>query len=265
MVALALISLFLFALFGVYKLFLESPVLSRVSWEAGSGTPTLSLFLRKEEPGATMLTHMGNLDLQVPGDYTVEIQIGTKTYRPVLTVVDTIPPEGTPVNLQEVVSTQIEAESFVTNIRDATEVTVSYAEQPDFSKEGSQDISLVLKDAGGNRTSLTAKLTLIPDTEPPVIEGTKDWQLRMNSKADFSEGVTVSDNHALSVKLEIDDSSVNLTQPGTYPLVYSARDNAGNQTTVTVTVTVTDGNEMPEESQAPEGEEDDTEEGSSEE
>lgn len=252
--AIVLISLFFLVLFCVYKLFLESPVRQKVSWEAGSGTPTISLFLKDEEPGATMLTHMGNLDLRVPGDYTVEIQIGRKTYRPTLTVVDTIPPEGTPVNLQEVLSTQIDAESFVTNIQDATDVTVSYAKQPDFSLEGTQDVSLVLKDAGGNRTSLTAKLTLTRDTTPPVIEGTKDWQLPVNSKASFADGVAASDNHALSVKLEIDDSKVDLSQPGTYPLVYSARDNAGNQTTVTVTVTVTD------ETNGPEGGHDDEEE-----
>ena len=75
----------------------------------------------------------------------------------------------------------------------------------------------------------------------------------MNGKASFADGVTVSDNHALSVKLEIDDSKVDLSQPGTYPLVYTARDNAGNQTTVTVTVTVTD------ETNTPEGDDDEGE------
>ena len=57
----------------VYQLFFASPVRSRVRWEAGSATPTVSLFLKKENPNATMLTHMGNLNLKEPGKLWVSI------------------------------------------------------------------------------------------------------------------------------------------------------------------------------------------------
>ena len=50
-------------------------------------------------------------------------------------------------------------------------MTVSYKERPDFSREGHQQVILVLKDAGGNKTELTANLTLEKDTVPPLIEG----------------------------------------------------------------------------------------------
>lgn len=225
---------------GCYRLFFWSPVRRQLTWEAGSGVPTLADFLRQEDPGATMLTHMGNLDLRTPGDQVVEIQIGTKTYRPVLTVIDTAPPEGTPVNVQEVVNTQVTADSFVTNIQDATEVVVSYKEAPDFTKEGVQDVQLVLKDAGGNRTTLEARLTLTKDTEPPVIEGAQDLVVKVGEQVSFEEGVSVSDNHDMSVTLEVEAEAVDLTKPGEYPLIYRAWDRAGNPAEVRVTVTVLD-------------------------
>ncbi len=230
----------------VYQLFFASPVRSKVRWEAGSATPTVSLFLKKENPNATMLTHMGNLNLKEPGKYTVEIQIGTKTYRPTLQVVDTQPPEGTALDQTAILNTQVDAASFVSNIQDATAVMVSYKERPDFSREGRQQITLVLKDAGGNKTELTANLTLEKDTIPPVIEGAEDLYILTGTKRpDYSGNLSVSDNHDINMEVAVDDSRVDLKTPGNYLLYYSAVDTAGNLTQVTVTVHVVD--QMPEE------------------
>lgn len=225
----------------VYQLFFASPVRSKVRWEAGSATPTVSLFLKKENPNATMLTHMGNLNLKEPGKYTVEIQIGTKTYRPTLQVVDTQPPEGTALDQTAILNTQVDAASFVSNIQDATAVMVSYKERPDFSREGRQQITLVLKDAGGNKTELTANLTLEKDTIPPVIEGAEDLYILTGTKRpDYSGNLSVSDNHDNNMEVAVDDSRVDLKTPGNYLLYYSAVDTAGNLTQVTVTVHVVD-------------------------
>lgn len=225
----------------VYQLFFASPVRSKVRWEAGSATPTVSLFLKKENPNATMLTHMGNLNLKEPGKYTVEIQIGTKTYRPTLQVVDTQPPEGTALDQTAILNTQVDAASFVSNIQDATAVMVSYKERPDFSREGRQQITLVLKDAGGNKTELTANLTLEKDTIPPVIEGAEDLYILTGTKRpDYSGNLSVSDNHDINMEVAVDDSRVDLKTPGNYLLYYSAVDTAGNLTQVTVTVHVVD-------------------------
>ena len=225
----------------VYQLFFASPVRSRVRWEAGSATPTVSLFLKKENPNATMLTHMGNLNLKEPGKYTVEIQIGTKTYRPTLQVVDTQPPEGTALDQTAILNTQVDAASFVSNIQDATAVAVSYKERPDFSREGHQQVILVLKDAGGNKTELTANLTLEKDTVPPLIEGAEDLYILTGTKRpDYSGNLSVSDNHDINMEVAVDDSRVDLKTPGNYPLYYSAVDTAGNLTQVTVTVHVVD-------------------------
>lgn len=225
----------------VYQLFFASPVRSRVRWEAGSATPTVSLFLKKENPNATMLTHMGNLNLKEPGKYTVEIQIGTKTYRPTLQVVDTQPPEGTALDQTAILNTQVDAASFVSNIQDATAVAVSYKERPDFSREGHQQVILVLKDAGGNKTELTANLTLEKDTVPPLIEGAEDLYILTGTKRpDYSGNLSVSDNHDINMEVAVDDSRVDLKTPGNYPLYYSAVDTAGNLTQVAVTVHVVD-------------------------
>lgn len=67
----------------------------------------------------------GKSESEEPGKYTVEIQIGTKTYRPTLQVVDTQPPEGTALDQTAILNTQVDAASFVSNIQDATAVTVT--------------------------------------------------------------------------------------------------------------------------------------------
>ena len=229
----------------VYQLFFASPVRSSVRWEVGDSTPTVSLFLKKENPNATMLTHMGNLNLREPGKYPVEIQIGTKTYTPTLQVVDTQPPEGTALDQTAILNTQLDAASFVTNIQDATAVTVSYKQRPDFSKEGRQQVDLILKDAGGNTTELSAALILEKDTIAPVIEGAQDLYILTGTKhPDYTSNITVSDNHDINMEVAVDDSRVDLKTPGNYMLYYSAVDMAGNLAQTSVTIHVVD--QMPE-------------------
>ena len=120
-------------------------------------------------------------------------------------------------------------------------MTVSYKERPDFSREGHQQVILVLKDAGGNKTELTANLTLEKDTVPPLIEGAEDLYILTGTKRpDYSGNLSVSDNHDINMEVAVDDSRVDLKTPGNYPLYYSAVDTAGNLTQVTVTVHVVD-------------------------
>lgn len=104
-------------------------------------------------------------------------------------MVDTQPPEGTALDQTAIPNTQVDAASFVSNIQDATAVAVSYKERPDFSREGHQQVILVLKDAGGNKTELTANLTLEKDTVPPLIEGTEDLYILTGTNVRITAGI----------------------------------------------------------------------------
>jgi len=213
-------------------------VKSDVQWEAGNGIPAAAVFLEKQKVKATILTNLKSLDLSIPGSYPVEIQIGTKTYESTLQVVDTVPPKGTPVNQQGGVNGRLEAEAFVTDIEDKTPVTVSYASEPDFSRGGTQTVTIVLTDAGGNETKLTAELTLVEDFEPPVINGVEDQTVTVGGTIAYKKGITVTDNIDTEVTLEVDSSQVNLQEPGVYSVTYTATDSAGNTATATAQITV---------------------------
>jgi len=213
-------------------------VKSNMQWEAGNGIPAAAVFLEKQNVKATILTNLKSLDLSIPGSYPVEIQIGTKTYESTLQVVDTVPPKGTPVNQQGGVNGRLEAEAFVTDIEDKTPVTVSYASEPDFSRGGTQTVTIVLTDAGGNETELTAELTLLEDLEPPVINGVEDQTVTVGDTIAYKKNVTVTDNIDTEVTLEVDSSQVNLQEPGVYTVTYTATDSAGNTATATAQITV---------------------------
>lgn len=77
-----------------------------------------------------------------------------------------------------------------------------------------------------------------PDTQPPVIEGPHDMTVAVGMTLSYRSGVTAVDQVDGKVKLDVDASQVNLTQPGEYPVTYRAVDRAGNRAETTVTVTV---------------------------
>ena len=240
MLCAAMLVILILIITAVWMIFFKSNVKDEVEWEAGSGVPAIGDFLKKEDADATLLTSMDSVNLTTPGSYPVQVQVGKKTHEVTLKVVDTQAPQGTAVDQTGILNAQIEAASFVTNIQDVTEVTVSYESQPDFTKAGTQDVSVVLKDAGGNKTTLTAKLTLVNDSTSPVIEGVQDQTVEAGSTISYKQGVTVTDDQDPNVKLEIDNSGVDLTVPGSYTVTYTAIDAAGNKTTQTATITVTE-------------------------
>lgn len=76
------------------------------------------------------------------------------------------------------------------------------------------------------------------DVLAPVIDGVKDITIYVGETVSYRTGITVFDDTDLAVELTVDSSSVDLSKPGTYPVVYSATDSAGNTAQITATVTV---------------------------
>lgn len=205
--------------------------------EAGE-TYALSDFLKKENPDAYFTEKSDTVDTSVPGTYTLRIKNGIFTHKCKLKVVDTVAPQGTAHDQQVVLGKECAAEDFVTDIVDVTPVTVTFAKQPDFSQEGSQNVELVLQDTSKNKTTLTAALNIVKDTQAPVITGVRDLTHSIGSGISYKTGVTVTDDLDPDVELEVDASAVDLNTEGTYDVVYSAMDDSGNSTSVTVKVTV---------------------------
>ena len=76
------------------------------------------------------------------------------------------------------------------------------------------------------------------DTEAPQILGVNKMAVFMGSTVAYRSGILVSDDTDPAPKLTVDSSQVNLSAPGTYPVIYTATDSAGNATSVETTITV---------------------------
>ena len=108
----------------------------------------------------------------------------------------------------------------------------------DLNAVGTYDITYSVTDAAGNTTTVPSTVTVTDDNTAPTIQGVHDISLYLGSAVSYRSGVVVTDDKDPSPKLGIDSSQVDLSNPGTYPLVYTARDMTGNETRLEVTVTV---------------------------
>lgn len=183
-------------------------------------------------------TDLATLPLSEPGEYPVTIRSLWRKFDCRVVVVDTIAPRAEVQDLT-VFRTQIPAaEDFLVMAEDATTVTVSYAVAPNVDLHGTQTVRICVTDLGGNTTELTAQLTLIFDVKPPEIQGAEDHRVYLGTVLDLMEGVTVTDDLDENVSLSLDEGELHWDAAGEYPVTYRAVDACGNETLVTITVTV---------------------------
>lgn len=76
------------------------------------------------------------------------------------------------------------------------------------------------------------------DTTGPVIIGAKDLVVFAGDPISYKKGIEVKDDTDPKPSLKVDNSAVNPVKPGVYPVVYVATDKSGNETRVTVKLTV---------------------------
>jgi len=218
---------------------------TNVTLEAGSvEAVTPDLFLKDVSLQAEFLTDLAAIDPKVTGVYDVNVRVtanGTDTdCVSRLTVQDTTPPTATAVNAEAEIGGSVSPERFVTDISDFSAVTAAFKTQPDCSKAGEYPVTVVLTDAAGNKTEITATLTVKPDEEPPVIHGVIDREIYLGDTISYKSGVTVTDNIDPNPTLTVDNSGVNLKSTGRYTVNYIATDASGNQTTVSAMIIVKD-------------------------
>ena len=233
-----LLTLSTLAIVGVLLYFiLRSPVVEAVTHEAGTFI-YVEEFLINEGIDGEFITNIEDIDISELGEYTIQIQVGDKVYTSQMTVVDTLPPHGLALSPKTLEEIKVPAESCVEQIEDATEVTVSYEEEPNINHAGNVEAIVLLQDKGGNITEVPVTIIVQKDTEPPVIEGAVDLSIDEGLTLEYFEGVTATDNKDENPTLEIDDSQVDLNQGGEYEAVYIATDKDGNMAKQAITVTV---------------------------
>lgn len=157
-----------------------------------------------------------------------------------LTVKDTTPPDISAPPLSLWAGQTATAADFVTSCEDASQVRFSFQEKPDFSQLGEQAVTILAEDADGNQTEVRTALTIREDDEPPVITGAKDLSFPLGVTITYRKNVFAVDGKDGQVALRIDSSQANPGKEGTYPVTYSAADELGNTSSITVKLTITE-------------------------
>ena len=243
-----------FVLFGLFMILIgaltvftffmisESALIKKtVSVEVGS-TASLDMFLEGQPKYPEYLDtniDFSKIDFTRPQSVFFVITLYGFDHSCELKVVDSVAPKADAVP-QELMSVDDlpDAEKCVTNIVDATPVTVTWADKPDISAGGEFTASAKLTDAGGNETIVLVPLSVTRDSVPPVITGTRDITIIKGESISYRTGVEVTDNYDKNPRLDIDTSGVKLKQEGDYVAVYRATDFTGNVSEVKINVKV---------------------------
>lgn len=140
---------------------------------------TASDFIKKGDPEAFFTEKSEPFDIFLPGEYDIRVKSGWFTHKSTLYIQDTIPPEGEASYLELELGATCGPEDLVTGVRDATTVSLSFAQEPDFTKAGNQTVGVLLTDLGGNVTrvdaellikQVVAELTWEAEAEKPALE-----------------------------------------------------------------------------------------------
>lgn len=208
--------------------------------ELGSSFDPLSVVETAKGDALSEIQISGPSELKETGSYKYSYSLKNKSYEIELKVVDTTPPEITV--REELVFTdrdEIKAE-MIAEATDLSPVMLSLdCGTNDITKIGNYNINVIAEDSAGNKTTAPALITVEAyDKEAPSISGLGDLRVPVGEGADLSYGVSVKDDKDENPSLTIDNSAVDFYTCGTYEAVYVARDEYGNETRRTRTITV---------------------------
>ncbi len=108
--------------------------------------------------------------ITTPGEYDIKVRLAPFQYTVKVTVQDTVAPTATGVAAFCKYGESLPVEAFAENVQDATDVTYSFEQQPDFTKAGEQEVILTLKDEGGNLGRVVSSLYISNLMNELVIE-----------------------------------------------------------------------------------------------
>ena len=163
------------------------------------------------------------------GEYIVTSTVGGATRKCIVTVQDTTGPSVTVQPVQVYQNDEVKVESLVASATDLSgDVTVKLTQKPDTSAVGTQTVTVEAVDVHGNVTKAEVQIEVIADTEAPAINFSGDLTVGKNSSPNYLKDVSAFDTHDGVCEVTCDSSGVDLSEPGTYKVVYTAKDAAGN-------------------------------------
>ena len=184
----------------------------------------------------------GDGDFSVPGEYEIYIIHKSRRITVHLTVEDTTAPKGQLLALKVNKDGPFpSAKDFFAEIKDASEVTAKFLNAVNPSELKEYEVQIELSDPYGNAKKYQTTMTLIEDTEAPVIAAPKSITGYVGEAVAYRKDVTVTDNcfgFDPDTDLAVDSSAVDNTKVGSYKAIYTATDRAGNTASCEVTVNI---------------------------
>ena len=96
----------------------------------------------------------------------------------------------------------------------------------------------VTPESSADTTTAKPDSSSAADNEPPVLYGVIDKQFYVGEGISYLDGVFAVDNIDEDVEIKVDRKEVNTKEAGVYKVTYSATDKAGNTTTQSASVTL---------------------------
>ena len=195
--------------------------------EAGSAVPAAEEFFLIANPTAAFVTDIAALTTGKTGETKIELELIGNICTSLLIIEDTIPPTGKGVELYIFANTQLAPADLVTDVADATEVTLAFFAPPDFAVPGWQEVTVALTDEGGNVTKVTSRIYIFDIAEELAIEagtasGISDIAIREVVR-NFIEVETEDAHFAL-------DGEIDFKSLGSYPMEVSFGENKARTT-----------------------------------
>lgn len=161
-ISIMIISLFaLIIVAGLSYLEAQAMVVKTVTIEAGTPTVDINAFLLKEEDKVDFVTDMNTINMNIPGIYEIEIRVNRRIHSSNLEIVDTIPPKADPVAVISLKDEEVNPMDFVENVMDATDIRVSFIDEPDTSTPGKKTVKIAIEDSGRNHIIVESDLTVL--------------------------------------------------------------------------------------------------------
>lgn len=178
------------------------------------------------------------VNIEELGQYQLIYKVNDKEYILNVEVVDTVDPIFEVNSLDIDLGMNVSLEDIVKNIQDKTETKSYFKDEYDFTKEGEQQVIVVVEDAGGNKTEKSTSIKIVKDVEKPVLNGLHDISVVENGKVNYLSGITAKDNRDPKPQIDVNSSKVDLSKAGTYEVEYVVTDRSGNSSSYTRKVTV---------------------------
>lgn len=217
-------------------------MITEISSKLGSGSvPELRDFVPDESIDASF---KGDSPASLPedscGSHCLIIECDGREYPVTYLVTEDIPPKAVGLAVTTQAGSVPAPETLVDQIVDHSEVTVTYVETPELTMVGSREVTLLLTDAFGNSTQVTAVIEVVPAADGPSFAGLEELHVQVGDTISYKAGVSATDPQDGKLTFTVDPGNVDNKAVGTYTAYYTATDADGHTLTVPRTILVLD-------------------------